>query len=76
MFTMTVAAQFPYFSAVLGSVGGFTDALQAFVVPSLIGLRIFGDRIPWGLRYFYRIVSCLGLLIMMHTVIKLLKPFT
>ena len=75
VFTLTVAAHFPYFSAVLGSVGGFTDALQAFVVPSLIGLRVFGERLPWELGYFYRFVSSLGLLIMMHTVIKLVNRF-
>lgn len=31
-----VAITTPYFGSVLGTIGGLTDALQAFVLPSLI----------------------------------------
>ena len=72
VFTVVVATQLPYFGAVLSSVGGFTDALQAFVIPSLIGLQVIQGKVPWE-GYFHRFVAGLGVLIMLHTVIQLMK---
>ena len=39
--TAYIATQAPYFGAVLRTVGGFTDAFQSYVIPSLVGIIMF-----------------------------------
>jgi hypothetical protein len=69
-FTVMVAIRLPFFGAVLGAVGGLTDTLQAFVIPSMIFLVMAKDN---GLRaMFYRMVMLIGVGIMMHTIQKLI----
>ena len=40
LLTCVIAISTPYFGSVLGTVGGLTDALQAFVLPPLICIQI------------------------------------
>jgi hypothetical protein len=40
MSTSVVAVEAPYFSSVLGTVGGLTDAYQSYIIPPLIAMAM------------------------------------
>lgn len=66
--TALVAVMAPYFGTVLGAVGGLTDALQSFVLPPLIALKILHHRGPLT-KYFYRAVVVWGLCTIFYTLL-------
>lgn len=59
----------PYFGTVLGAVGGLTDALQSFVLPPLIALKLLNHRGPIT-QYFYRGIVVWGLVTILYTLLK------
>lgn len=60
-FTAAIAALTPYFGSVLGTVGGLTDALQAFVLPPLICLQTQTTRLGTIQRSFYVFICLWGI---------------
>jgi amino acid permease len=40
LFTVLISLKVPYFGEVLGTIGGFTDAIVSFVLPPLIFLKL------------------------------------
>ena len=66
--TALVAVMAPYFGTVLGAVGGLTDALQSFVLPPLIALKLLHHRGPLT-QYFYRGVVVWGLCTIFYTLL-------
>jgi|LauGreDrversion4_1035100.scaffolds.fasta_scaffold245122_1 hypothetical protein len=69
--TALVAVLAPYFGTVLGAVGGLTDALQSFVLPPLIALKLLHHRGPMT-QYFYKAIVVWGLCTICYTVLKML----
>ena len=67
LFTCIVAVRAPYFGSVLGTVGGLTDALQAFVLPAMICRRYFGSSMSSSGSIFYYIVLLWGVGVMIYT---------
>lgn len=73
LFTAFVAIHSPYFGTVLGRVGGLTDAFQAFVVPSLIYLRVAVSAPGSGRyqSYYYYFVLVWGIVTIVYTLFQL-----
>jgi len=69
--TAIVAIATPYFGSILGLVGGLTDALQSFVLPPLIYLKLSGNSISNTRNIFYRIVIVWGSCTILYTVTKI-----
>jgi len=67
--TALVAVLAPYFGTVLGSVGGLTDALQSFVLPPLIALKLLHHRGPLT-QYFYKGIIVWGMATILYTIFK------
>ena len=67
--TALVAVLAPYFGTVLGAVGGLTDALQSFVLPPLIALKLLHHRGSFT-QYFYRGIVIWGLFTILYTLLK------
>lgn len=73
--TALVAIHTPYFGSVLGTVGGFTDATQSFVIPPLIFLRLNADKpfVSAARRWFFRAVFTWGVILVTGTTILVLS---
>jgi amino acid permease len=76
--TALVAVVTPYFGSVLGTVGGLTDALQAFVLPPLISVHMAsthmgGPRLSPRRRIAYAAITAWGLATMVYTAVKIAK---
>ena len=56
--TILVALKAPYFGSMMGAVGGLTDAVQCFVFPPWIFLRLQGDKLSTPSRY-----ACYGMML-------------
>ena len=69
--TAFVAVSAPYFGSILGIVGGLTDALQSFVLPPIIYLKLAGSTLSNIRNNFYKAVTVWGLLTIVYTIIKL-----
>eukprot|EP00599_Poterioochromonas_sp_BG-1_P010882 CAMPEP_0173145852 /NCGR_PEP_ID=MMETSP1105-20130129/8137_1 /TAXON_ID=2985 /ORGANISM="Ochromonas sp., Strain BG-1" /LENGTH=479 /DNA_ID=CAMNT_0014059927 /DNA_START=271 /DNA_END=1710 /DNA_ORIENTATION=+ len=67
LITVTVALKAPYFGSVMGAVGGLTDALQCFVLPPLIYLKVEGDKLNWVYLTYYLIIILWGLTTIVYT---------
>lgn len=67
LITVTVALKAPYFGSVMGAVGGLTDALQCFVLPPLIYLKVEGDKLNWMYLTYYLIIILWGLTTIVYT---------
>jgi amino acid permease len=67
--TALVAIHTPYFGSVLGTVGGFTDAMQSFVIPPLIFLKLNEGKpfVSSARRWFFRIVFAWGVVLVAGT---------
>ncbi len=73
-----MALKVPYFGAILGSVGGLTDALLAFVIPPLVFFRLkTSARAVVGKveALLYGSIMMGGLLLMTHTAMSLLRAY-
>jgi hypothetical protein len=69
--TAFIATQSPYFGTVLRTVGGFTDAFQSYVVPSLISIVMFRTTQKEGLVvYFYVSILLWGSGLMVFTLVQ------
>ena len=75
--TALVAIRTPYFGSVLGTVGGFTDAMQSFVIPPLIFLKLNenNSEISEFSRYFFRLVFLWGITLVGCTTFMVLRLF-
>lgn len=67
LFTCIVAVRAPYFGSVLGTVGGLTDALQAFVLPALICRKHLDGNISLTGSVFLSVVFVWGVCVMVYT---------
>ena len=72
--TAVVAAVCPYFGSTIGTVGGITDAFQAFVLPCIIYINVakesreLGQKVKGGYPvWVYWFVVAVGLAIMAST---------
>lgn len=68
---VTVAIKAPYFGNMLGSVGGLTDAVQCFVFPPMIFLKLEGDKLSTWYRNTCRLTVVWGAFIILYTVSNL-----
>lgn len=60
--TSVVAVEAPYFSSVLGTVGGLTDAYQSYIIPPLIAMEMFSSHPSYPRRQmFYYLVLLWGI---------------
>jgi len=71
--TAGIAISTPYFGSVLGTVGGLTDALQAFVLPPLILIQAQKTKMSWSHKFFYRCICLWGIFTMLFTFITLMN---
>ncbi len=62
-----VALKAPYFGYVMGAVGGLTDALQCFVLPPMIYLKIEGDKLNSMYQTYYILIVFWGLATILYT---------
>jgi amino acid permease len=62
-----VALKAPYFGYVMGAVGGLTDALQCFVLPPMIYLKIEGDKLNSMYQTYYILIIFWGLATILYT---------
>jgi membrane protein YqaA with SNARE-associated domain len=69
--TAFVAISTPYFGSILGIVGGLTDALQSFVLPPIIYMKLAGSTLSNTRNTFYKAVTAWGLCTIVFTIIKL-----
>ena len=72
--TALIAILAPFFGEVLGAVGGLTDALQSFVLPPLICLKMqYRDSMQINnyRKFFYYFVFIWGIGTIVYTLIKL-----
>lgn len=65
--TVVVALKAPYFGYVMGAVGGLTDALQCFVLPPMIYLKIEGDKLNSMYQTYYILIVFWGLATILYT---------
>jgi amino acid permease len=72
--TVTVAIKAPYFGNMLGSVGGLTDAVQCFVFPPMIFLKLEGDKLSVWYRSVCRLTIVWGVFIIGYTMTNILLP--
>jgi len=68
--TAFVAIRSPYFGSMLGAVGGLTDALQSFVLPPVIFLRIFQGKITTSHWLLYHIIILWGIATIIYTTLS------
>ena len=68
--TVVVAVGAPYFGTVLGAIGGFTDALQCFVLPPLIYISVFGRKIHRTQKALYMLLVLGGVATMVYTCVN------
>lgn len=75
--TALVAIRTPYFGSVLGTVGGFTDAMQSFVIPPLIFLKLNENNssVSTSRRFFFRFVFMWGVTLVLCTTFLVLQMF-
>lgn len=69
--TAIVAINAPYFGSILGLVGGLTDALQSFVLPPIIYLKLSGNNLSSLRSSFYKAIVIWGLCTITFTIIKM-----
>lgn len=69
--TTILAAAFPHFGMMIGVVGGFTDAMQAYVLPPILYLRLHQHELGILSRIFYSSISILGVTIMAYTLVNI-----
>jgi len=69
--TAVVAISTPYFGSILGLVGGLTDALQSFILPPIIYLKLTGNTLSSFRNNFYKTIVVWGLCTITYTIIKL-----
>ena len=67
LLNVVVAIRAPYFSGVLGAVGGLTDAFLCFVLPPLIYRSALGAELTTLPGVFYLLVTGWGFLVILHT---------
>lgn len=77
-FTLYIAVEEPYFGTALGTVGGLTDALQAFVLPPLIYLRLHRNQQLLNTReiVLYICICIWGVYTIVYTLYNILLTFT
>lgn len=67
LLTAFVAISSPYFGSMLGAVGGLTDALQSFVLPPIIFLRIFQGQVLPSQWLLYHLILLWGVGTILYT---------
>lgn len=73
--TIVVALKAPYFGSMLGAVGGLTDAVQCFVFPPLIFLKLEGDKLSSWYRMMCRFTVVWGSFIILYTITSIALDF-
>jgi amino acid permease len=73
--TVMVALKAPYFGSMLGAVGGLTDAVQCFVFPPLIFLKLEGDKLSSWYRVVCRFTVVWGTFIILYTITSIALDF-
>ena len=72
--TGIVALVKPYFGICLGFIGGLTDAVQAFVLPPILVLKIYsGDEISSLRKLEYICICIFGLMMILSTIVTAIK---
>mmetsp|Transcript_4289 Transcript_4289/g.5903 ORF Transcript_4289/g.5903 Transcript_4289/m.5903 type:complete len:618 (-) Transcript_4289:136-1989(-) len=67
LLTVVVAICAPYFGTVMGTIGGFTDAFQCFVLPPLIYRSLFDHSLAGHCKVFYAFIFLFGVGVILHT---------
>lgn len=75
LLTVAVALLSPYSASMLGAVGGLTDALQCFVLPPMIFLKLQGSRLSSCYHVYYALIVIWGLLTMLYTLSYAIASF-
>ena len=73
--TVIVALKAPYFGSMLGAVGGLTDAVQCFVFPPLIFLKLEGDKLSSWYSTICKFTIIWGSCIIVYTITSIAMDF-
>ena len=73
LLTAIVAILAPYFGSVLGAVGGLTDALQSFILPPLIGIKLFQNLLTLRQKAIYYGILLFGTFTIFNTSIQIVN---
>jgi len=76
LFTAAVAAGCPYFGSTLGTVGGITDAFQAFVLPCIIFMSVKSGVGGVAQQWLYWVIMILGSCLIISTMISVVQMFS
>jgi len=72
LITALIAILAPYFGSVLGAVGGLTDALQSFVLPPLIGIKLFQNVLTLRQKILFYGILVFGVFTIFNTVLQII----
>ena len=78
VFTLYIALEEPYFGSALGTVGGLTDAFQAFVLPPLIYIRLHRNKQLLNAReiILYSCICIWGVYTIIYTIYNIICTLT